>query len=61
MTKRQLAALAIGLFGGLGFMFAYWLAPIIGYTFHQQWAIVGCAIALAAQAIYRQTPHSRKK
>jgi hypothetical protein len=60
-TRRQLTAFAIGIFVGLAFIFAYWLAPIIGYTFHQQWAILGYAIAILAQAIYRATPHSRRK
>ena len=61
LTKRQLYAFTAAVAIMLTLVFACWLAPIVGYTFGCDWALIGCGVVATAWGIFRQTPYAKKK
>lgn len=60
MTKRRLVGFTVCVALFVALALAYWLAPIIGYTFRLEWMMVGCAIVATAWGIYASSDFAKK-
>ena len=60
MRKRQLTGFTVAVVVFLGIVFAYWLAPIVGYTLPQKWVVRGVLLVGIAWGIYYKSEFARK-